>query len=185
MLVLIIFPLASALSACGQTTESFAAQRKTRAADEIAQSERTAQLVKRLEIARELDQSDANDPDLTPIRREHFTVKAAKADRAIRELRNGFALSSDEIEEVLEIPPRHVTTEKRVQSVHQLLQPTALNEQRAQEILIYSRDDAAGERAALDRRAERAARIANDPQRGESVEGNNFKPTLFVPGDPL
>src|ERR1019366_10629184 len=78
------------------------------------------------------------DPDLTPVRREDFTVKAAKADRAIKELQHGFTVSPDRIEDALDIPPRHLTPEKRVQLIHQLQQAKALDEQREQEILIYS-----------------------------------------------
>jgi hypothetical protein len=185
MIALIIAPLAFALSACEQNTASFAAQRRARAADQLAPSEQTAQLVKRLEAAKELDQSDAYDPDLRPIRREDFTVKAAKADRAIRELRNGFTVSSGEIEDALEIPPRHITGEKRVQLVQQLLQAKALDEQRAQEILIYYQDDEPRERAEFDTQAERAANIAKDLQLGESVHWDDVKQALYVPGDPL
>jgi hypothetical protein len=173
------------VSACEQNTASFAAQRRAHALDQTAPAEQTAQVIKRLQVAKELDQSNAYDPDLTPIRRADFTVQAAKADRAIKELQHGFAVSPGEVEDALEIPPRHLTPEKRVQLIHQLHQAKALDEQRAQEILIYWQDDEPVERTEFDLQAERAAKVAKDLQLGESVHWSDIKQALYVPADPL
>jgi hypothetical protein len=181
----IIFPLAFALSACEQNTASFAAQRRAHAVDETVASNQTAELIRQLQVAKELDQSDAYDPDLTPIRREDFTIKAGKADRAIRELQHGFAVSSAEVEDALEIPPRHLTPGKRVELIQQLQQAKALDEHRAQEILIYWRDDEPIQRNEFDAQAERAAAVAKDLQLGESVHWADIKAALYVPPDPL
>jgi len=185
MITPIILPLAFAFSACEQTTASFAAQRKAHAIDQMVPDDQSADLIKRLQAARELDQRDAYDPDLTTIRREDFTLKAAKADRVIRELQHGFAVSSDEIEDALEIPPRHLTPDKRAQLIQQLHQAKVLDEHRAQEILIYWSDDEPIERSEFATQAERAAKIAKDLEVGESVHWADIKQALDVPEDPL
>ena len=182
---LFICSMAIGLSACEQNTASFAAQRRSHALDQTDAAEQTAQLIKRLETAKELDQSNAFDPNLTAVRREDFTVQAAKADRAVKELQHGFAVAPDEIEAALEIPPRHLTPEKRVQLIHQLQRAKALDEQREQEILIYWKDDEPVERSKFEIQAERAADVAKDLQLGESVHWSDIKQALYVPADPL
>lgn len=184
-MIALIFPLVFVLSACEQNTASFAAQRRSHAVDQTALNDQTAQMIKRLEVAKELDESNSFDPDVRPTRREDFMVKAAKADRTIRELRLGFPVSSEEVEDALEIPPRHLTPEERAQLVNQLKHAQALDDQRAQEILIYYRDDEPVERDQFGIQSERAAAIAKDLQLGESVHWDDIKQALYVPGDPL
>lgn len=171
--------------ACEQNTASFAARRRAHALDQTAASDQTAQMIKRLQVAKELDQSNAFDPDVSPVRREDFTVQAAKADRAIKEIQHGFPVEPNEIEDALEIPPRHLTPEKRMQLIHQLQQAKALDEQHAQEILIYWQDDEPVERSEFDIQAERAANVVKDLQLGESVHWSDVKEALYVPADPL
>jgi len=173
------------LSGCEQNTASYAAQRRAHALDQTVPADQTAQVIKRLKVAKELDQSNAYDPDLTPIRREDFTVQAAKADRAIKELQHGFVVPPDEVEAALEIPPRHLTPEKRAQLIKQLQQAEALDEHRAQEILIYWEDDEPVERSEFDSQAKRAAKVAKDLQLGESVHWLDIKQALYVPADPM
>ena len=183
--VLLVTSLACALSACEQNAASFAAQRKAHALDEAAAADQNAQLIKRLQAARELAQSDAVDPDLTATRREDFTVQAARADRAIRELQHGFVVEPAEIDAALDVPPRHLTPQKRAALIQQLQQAKALDEQREQEILIYWQDDEPVERNRFNVQAERAAEVAKDLQLGESVHWSDIKQALYVPADPL
>ncbi len=184
-IIALICSMAIALSACEQNTASFAAQRRAHALDRSAADTQTAQMIKRLEVAKELDQSNAFDPGLSPVRREDFTMQAAKADRAIRELRHGFAVTPAEIEDALEIPPRHLSPERRLRLVHQLQQARALDEKRAQEILIYWQDDEPVERDEFDTQAKRAAAVAKNLQIGEPVHWSSIKQALRVPADPL
>jgi len=184
-IALFVCSMALALSACEQNTASFAAQRKAHALDQTAAGDQTAALIKRLSSAKELDESDAFDPDLTAVRREDFTVQAAKADRVIKELQHGFAVEPAEIEDALDIPPRHLTPEKRVQLIRKLQSAKALDEQREQEILIYWSDDEPMERTEFDLQAKRAAAVAKDLQLGESVHWSDIKQALYVPPDPL
>ncbi len=180
-----IFSLAFALSACEQNTASFAAQRKAHAVEQAPSTAQTTQLIKRLQVAKELDQSNSFDADLTPTRREDFTVQAAKADRALKELQHGFAVDSGEIEDALDIPPRHLTPVQRAQFIQQLQQAKALDDQREQEILIYWEDDEPAERSKFEVQAQRAADVAKDLQLGESVHWSDIKQALYVPADPL
>ncbi len=183
--VLFVCSMAMALSACEQNTATFAAQRRAHALDQTTASDQTANLIKRLSSAKELDESNAFDPDLSPVRREDFAVQAAKADRAIKELQHGFTVEPAEIEDALDIPPRHLAPERRLQLIHQLQSAKALDEQREQEILIYWSDDEPMERTEFDLQAERAAAIAKDLQIGESVHWSDIKQALYVPKDPL
>lgn len=184
-IALFICSMALILSACEQNTASFAAQRRAHALDETASTDQMAKLINRLSKAKELDESDAFDPDLTPVRREDFTVQAAKADRVIKELQHGFAVEPAEIEDALDIPPRHLTPEKRIQLIRQLQSAKALDEQREQEILIYWNDDEPMERTEFDLQAERAAAVSKDLQLGESVHWSDIKQALYVPPEPL
>ena len=112
-------------------------------------------------------------------------MQAAKADRAIKELQNGFAVEPGEIEDALDIPPRHLTPEKRRQLIHQLEQAKTLDDQREQEILIYWQDDEPIERTQFEIQAARAGNVAKDLQLGESVHWSDIKQALYVPADPL
>jgi hypothetical protein len=185
MMVLFMGALAVTLSACEQNAASFAAQRKAHALDQTASTGQNAQVLQRLQAAKELDESDAFDPDLTPVRREDFTVQAAKADRAIRELQHGFAVDPGEIEDALDIPPRHLTAQKRAELIQQLQQAKVVDDQREQEILIYWQDDEPVERTKFEIQAERAASVAKDLQLGESVHWSEIKQALVVPADPM
>ncbi len=177
--------MAITLTACEQNTASFGAQRRAYALDETASSDQTANLIKRLSKAKELDESDAIDPDLSSVRREDFTVQAAKADRVIKELQHGFPVDPAKIEDALDIPPRHLTPEKRVELIHQLQSAKTLDEKRQQEILIYWNDDEPMERTEFDLQAERAGAVAKDLQLGESVHWSDIRQALYVPADPL
>jgi hypothetical protein len=185
LIVLSLGLLIVTLNACEQNTASFAAQRKAHALDQTASTGQNAQVLQRLEAAKELDQSDAFDPDLSPVRREDFTVQAAKADRAIRELQHGFAVDQGEIEDALDIPPRHLSPAKRAELIQQLQRAKSLDDQREQEILIYWQDDEPVERTKFEIQAERAASVAKDLQLGESVHWSEIKEALVVPADPM
>jgi hypothetical protein len=185
LIVLSLGLLIVTLNACEQNTASFAAQRRARALDQTASTGQNAQVLQRLEAAKELDQSDAFDPDLSPVRREDFTVQAAKADRAIRELQHGFAVDQGEIEDALDIPPRHLSPAKRAELIQQLQRAKSLDDQREQEILIYWQDDEPVERTKFEIQAERAASVAKDLQLGESVHWSEIKEALVVPADPM
>jgi hypothetical protein len=173
------------VSGCGQNLNSFAAQRRSHVAEAPSSAQDTAALIKHLQAAKELDDSGAIDAQVRPPRREDFVVQSAKADRAIRELQTGFAVPQSEIDDALEVPPRHLTPEHRAQLVKQLTEAKRLDEARAQEILIYWRDDEPVERSAFDLQAERAGEIAKDLQLGDSVHWADIQQALYVPADPL
>ena len=142
--------------------------------------------ISRLQVAKDRDESNINNPNISAVRREDFTVQAAKANRAIKELQHGYPVSHDEIEDALiEVPSQHITPEYRAQLIQQLLQAQQLDEKREQEILIYWKDDQPIERSQFSTQAQRAAKVAKDLQLGDSVHWGEIEQALYVPPDAL
>ena len=178
--------IALMLSACGPSAESIAQQQRAGALNHSAASDQMTPTISRLQVAKDRDESNINNPNISAVRREDFTVQAAKANRAIKELQHGYPVSHDEIEDALiEVPSQHITPEYRAQLIQQLLQAQQLDEKREQEILIYWKDDQPIERSQFSLQAQRAAKVAKDLQLGDSVHWGEIEQALYVPPDAL
>jgi hypothetical protein len=178
--------IAVLLSACAPNSQSLAQEQRANAIEQSAASDQMTQTINRLQIAKARDDGNINNPNITAVRREDFTVQAAKADRAIKELQHGYPVPHDEIEDALwEVPSQRISPEYRAQLIQQLLQAKQLDEKREQEILIYWKDDQPIERSKFSVQAEYAAKVAKDLQLGESVHWAEIEEALYVPPDAL
>ena len=106
------FFLSILLSACAQST----AQLQTPARS----TKNKAALVEELESAKQEDWSSALDPHVAPSEAEDFLDQMNKADRAIKELTHGFEVPQSEIDDALLVPPKSLSSQKRLQLIRQL-----------------------------------------------------------------
>jgi hypothetical protein len=101
------FILTLALSACAPI-ESNVAQ---------AHSERTLQ---RLQAAREIDLSNAMDPDVGPAASGDYSVRADRIDQIMNEIEHGQYVSRSQIDEALFVPPKSISLAERAQLIREL-----------------------------------------------------------------
>jgi hypothetical protein len=97
-----------------------------------------AELIQRLKAARMTDENAARDPTVSPVRQGTFLNQMDKADRAIKELEHGFAVSRSEINDALWCPPKHITPQLRAQFIEQLQQAKHQDNVNEQQMLFDS-----------------------------------------------
>ena len=88
--------LAASLSACAPT-ESNASN---------AQSERT---LERLQAAREIDLSNAKDPEVGPAASGDYSLRADKAAQVMDDLEHGQYVSQSQIDDAMFVPPKSLS----------------------------------------------------------------------------
>src|SRR6516164_92003 len=84
-----IIALTFSLSACERSEESFRAMRNAQATNPYLTAQKNADLIKRLEAAKEMDVSEANRPNISAVAWQDYMTQEAKADKAIKELAHG------------------------------------------------------------------------------------------------
>jgi hypothetical protein len=82
-----------------------------------AQSERTLQ---RLQAARELDLSNARDPEVGPVASGDYSLRADKAEQVMYDLEHGQYVSQAQIDAALWVPPKSISLEDRARLIHEL-----------------------------------------------------------------
>jgi len=82
-----------------------------------AQSERTLQ---RLQAAREIDLSNAIDPEVGPMASGSYSMQAEKADRVMNDLEHGQYVSQAQIDDALFVPPKSLSPAQRARLVDEL-----------------------------------------------------------------
>lgn len=144
-------------------------------------------LIQELETARNTDWDAALDPTASPVRQGTFLNQMNKADRAIKELSHGFAVSQGEIEDALWMPPKHITVEERARLIQQLQlarQQDDLNEQQMLNDLAWANSDAPADTVTFDQRKEQVDRVVEDLEIGAPVHWSDIKQALVVPPSP-
>jgi hypothetical protein len=150
-------------------------------------SESQPATVRQLEAAKELDESDAIDPKLGVVAREDFLEQAGKADRAIKELNHGYAVSDTELEDALQVPPRGLSaTEKSVliKRVIQAEQATDHNEQAMLSEVSWGYSDQPAATSRFDQRKELDEEVVKDLTIGEDVHWDTIQEALRVVPNP-
>jgi hypothetical protein len=99
--------LTLSLSACAPTESNFS----------YAQSERTLQ---RLQAAREIDLSNARDPEVGPVASGDYSLRADKAEQVMYDLEHGQYVSQAQIDNALWVPPKSISLEDRARLIHEL-----------------------------------------------------------------
>jgi hypothetical protein len=80
-------------------------------------SERTLQ---RLQAAREIDLSNAMDPDVGPAASGDYSIRADRIDQIMNEIEHGQYVSRAQIDDALFVPPKSISLAQRAQLIHAL-----------------------------------------------------------------
>jgi len=89
-----------------------------------AQIERTLQ---RLQAAREIDLSNARDPEVGPVASGDYSIRADKAAQVMNEMEHGRSVSQARVDDALFVPPKTISLEQRARLVDELKQARALD----------------------------------------------------------
>jgi hypothetical protein len=98
---------AASLSACAPTESN---------APEM-QSERT---LERLQAAREIDLSNAKDPEVGPVASGDYSIRADKAAQVMNDLEHGLYVSQSQIDDALFVPPKSISLADRAALIREL-----------------------------------------------------------------
>jgi hypothetical protein len=96
---------------------SLAACAPTESNVSYAQSERT---LERLQAAREIDLSNARDPEVGPAASGDYSLRADKAEQVMNDLEHGQYVSQSRIDEALFVPPKSLSPAQRAQLIQEL-----------------------------------------------------------------
>ena len=154
------FWLMFVLPACGQTQLS------------VTQRQ---QMIARLESVKALDERNAVE-STDPVEAADCRDQANAADRAIRELEFGYAVSPEEFENALEVPPPSISLADRVELIDQLEAAKRMDE----DFVELPADDPVP-RDEYAERADRVDRVIKDLTIGEDVPWTTIKQALEVP----
>lgn len=152
-------------------------------ASACARSELSAQQraswIQKLERAKRLDEADAADLSVTPVHAADSIGQANKAGTVIAQLRRGEDVSQSEIDDALEIPPKSLSTETRVEMINKL------NEAERRDELGEQYHDPSNDWLACDsyrEQRERADLVLKALETGEEVPWSEIQQALRVPG---
>jgi hypothetical protein len=98
---------AASLAACAPT-ESNVSQ---------AQSERTLQ---RIQAAREIDLSNATDPEVGPVASGDYSIRADNAAQVMNDLEHGQYVSQSQIDDALFVPPKSLSLAQKAELIREL-----------------------------------------------------------------
>jgi hypothetical protein len=82
-----------------------------------AQSERT---LERLQAAREIDLSNAKDPEVGPAASGDYSLRADRAAQVMDDLEHGQYVSQSQIDDATFVPPKSLSPAEKVQLINQL-----------------------------------------------------------------
>jgi hypothetical protein len=173
------FFLSILLSACAQSTAQVQTPART--------TKNKAALVEELESAKQQDWNSALDPRIAPSEEEDFLDQMNKADRAIKELTHGFEVPQAEIDEALVIPPKSLSSKKRLLLIGQLndaVQQDDRNEQAMLNALAWSDSVAPADTIKFDEQKALAESVIKDLEIGEDVHWSTIREALVVPQSP-
>jgi hypothetical protein len=145
-----------------------------------------SELIQRLTSARTTDWNSARDPTVSPTRQGTFLNQMNKADRAIRELEHGFAVSRSELDDALWIPPKHISPRLRAQLIQELENAKRQDDRNEQQMLFDSTWNNAGSipTVTFDRREQLVDSTIEDLEIGEPVHWSTIKQALGVAPSP-
>jgi|SRR5271166_1945452 len=108
------FFIAASLSACAPAESNVSA----------ARSERT---LRQLQAARELDLSNAIDPDVGPVASGDYSLRADKAASVMDDLEHGRYVSRAQIDDALFVPPKSLSEAQRARLMEELKEARELD----------------------------------------------------------
>ena len=88
---------------------------------------RSEETLKRLQAAREIDLSNARDPDVGPAASGDYSLRADNAEQIMVELEHGQYVSQSRIDNALFVPPKSLSLEQRARLVDELKAARAMD----------------------------------------------------------
>jgi hypothetical protein len=157
---------AASLSACAPTESNVS----------YAQGERTLQ---RLQAAREIDLSNASDPDVGPAASGDYSLRADRAEQVMYDLEHGQYISQSQIDNALFIPPKSISLEQRAHLIREL---EIARNQDEQGWWDWTRDPIIAQDFAVQEK--KANRAIKDLETGQQISWSQINDGLEVPRYP-
>jgi len=140
-----------------------------------------ADLIRALQNAEEMDESQVLDPNVSMVIAEDSAVQANTANKAIQKLRRGLDVSNGELSAGLEVPPPHLSPEARANLIQQLEDAKALDDQREQELLSDYFSDRPVYTENYDVQKQLVNEVVKDLEMGQDVHLSVIHEALRVP----
>ncbi len=141
-------------------------------------AEQRGLLIQRLETAKKQDEEGAEDHITDPGEVSDFRHQIHEADRAIRELQNGFTVPQAEIEDALEVPPK-AFSKKQTAEIIQKLKHT--REELKEDAQRTAENDDLVESDFYEEDEEKVDNVIKDLEIGEDVPWSTIKEAMDVP----
>src|SRR5271166_1027419 len=88
---------------------------------------RSEETLKRLQAAREIDLSNARDPEVGPVASGDYSIRADNAEQIMIEIEHGQDVSRSRINNALFVPPKSISLEQRARLVGELKEARAMD----------------------------------------------------------
>jgi hypothetical protein len=158
-----------------------------RSAAAAAELPSQANLIERLQSARNIDQDAALDPSVSPFRQGTFLNQMNKADRVMNELRHGIDVPPGEINDALWTPPNRLTPQARARLIQQLQEARQQDDRNEQQTLndqAWSNSAFPPDTTTFDERKTQIDEMVKSLQSGNSVRWSDLHHALTVPASP-
>ena len=154
---------------------------------QIMSERQNGDVVRQLDAAKELDESEATDPKTSAVAREDFLEQAGKADKAIKELTNGYPVSDAELQDALRVPPAYLSAEQKsalINKIQQAERATDSNEQAMLNAEGWGYSDAPAATSRFDQQKRLDAEVVKDLTIGEPVHWDEVQQATQVVQNP-
>jgi hypothetical protein len=144
-------------------------------------------VVRQLEAAKELDESGAMQAKTGVVAREDFLEQAGKADKAIKELRNGYPVSEAELEDALRVPPGDLSEDQKaalIGQIEQAEQATDHNEQAMLNNIGWGYSDQPADTGRFEQQERLDDEVVKDLKIGEPVHWDEVQEAMQVVQNP-
>ena len=152
-------------------------------------SQRSADgVVRQLEAAVELDESNARNPKVGVIAREDFLEQAGKAARAIKELTDGYPVSEAELQDALRIPPANLSPTQKSALISQIGEAEHATDHNEQAMLNeegWGYSDASAATGRFDQQKQLDNKVIKDLKIGEDVHWDDIQQAMQVVQNPF
>jgi len=174
------------VSACERSEESFKMQRNAGLEQPYsAPPQETAALIKKLEAAKEIDESEAHQPGVSAVTWEDYMTQLGKADHAIKELSHGYAVSADEMNDALWVPPRSIAGAEKARVIGRVEQAIHQDQENEDDITAGTNFEDVpypiSEMATLEEHKNLAQGVVKDLNIGEQVHWQTIKAAEQAP----
>ncbi len=148
--------------------------------------QQTAEVIKRLEAAKEMDQSEANQPCVSAVTWEDYQVQVCEANTVIKKLTLALEVRQSEIDEALWVPPKCTSPAERARLIQQLQVAVQHDDSGEQDLLYPFRFQEDGpypseQATRFEEQKSLANSVIRDLEAGEDVHWQTIQRALQVP----